>query len=132
MARYTRILILADDQSDGSAMRQALEQYRFAVETASNTTTAYQHLLDAKIDLVVVDVSGPMLEPGDFVKRIRATPQLTGILILIIAEWGTGGATLALSQGADAYEPKPLDANRLITSIERLLRKEAAAAGQTP
>ena len=132
MTRPTRILILAADQSNRSAMRQALEQYRFAVETASNTTTAYQHLLDAKIDLVVVDVSGPMLELGDFVKRIRATPQLTGILILIIAEWGTGGATLALSQGADAYEPKPLDSNRLITSIERLLRKEAAAAGQTP
>ena len=48
----------------------------------------------------------------------------------IMAEWGTGEPTLALSAGADAYEPvgARIGSSRLITAIERLLSRQAAAA----
>ena len=128
MPESQRILIVSNS---AAFPRAELEQRRFEVTTANDCDTAFERLLGASFDLVVVDFASAG-EGIEFIKRVRATPQLTGILILIIAEWGTGGATLALSQGADAYEPKPIDANGLITSIERLLRKEAAAAGQTP
>ena len=35
---------------------------------------------------------------------------------------------LALSQGADAYEPKPVDAARLVDAVERLLGTKALTA----
>jgi len=41
---------------------------------------------------------------------------------LTVAQWGTGQATIALAQGADAFEPKPVEADRLVDAIERLLR----------
>ncbi|MFS8085451.1 MAG: hypothetical protein ACMG6H_07450, partial [Acidobacteriota bacterium] len=35
-------------------------------------------------------------------------------------------ATLALTKGADAYEPKPISAERLIAAVDRLLRQKIA------
>ncbi len=129
MSESQRILIVSDNADFPSA---AFEQRGFAVASANNCDTAFAKLLEAPFDLLIVDFAPA---PGgiEFIKRVRATPQLTGILILVMAEWGTGEPTLALSAGADAYEPNEttsMDASRLITSIERLLSRQAAAANQ--
>ena len=130
MTQLRQILIVSDG-AFSAVMRDAFEQRGFQVTITRDFKSAYPRLLKSAFDLVVVELAE---DTGgvEFIKRIRATPRLTDILILVLAEWGTGEATLALSQGANAYEPKPIDANRLITSIERLMSKEAAAASQTP
>ena len=129
MTKSQRILIVSDS-AHLSFARAALEQRGFAVTIAKDRDTAFETLLANPFEVVVAD-SGRAEDSTEFIKRIRATPQLTGILILIIAEWGTGTPALALSCGADAYEPnhgRPIDPNRLITSIERLLKPQVAAA----
>ena len=129
MTQPQRILILSDQEAD-RFLRGALEQRGFEVTVAEDTEDRYERLIEAAFDLVVIDLA-QATDGIEFIKRVRATPQLTGILILVVAEWGEGEAALALSQGADGYEPGPSDAKRLITSIERLLHEQAAAAGQT-
>jgi len=129
MTKSQRILIVSDS-AQFSFARAALEQRGFAVTIAKDGGTAFETLLGNPFDVVVTD-SGRAENSIEFIKRVRATPQLTGILILFIAEWGTGTPSLALSCGADAYEPnhgRPIDPNRLITSIERLLNPQVAAA----
>jgi DNA-binding response OmpR family regulator len=129
MSESQRILIVSDH---ADFPRAALEERGLAVASANDCDTAFAKLVEAPFDLLIVDFAPA---PGgiDFIKRVRATPQLTGILILIVAEWGTGEPTLALSAGADAYEPNETTSmipSRLITSIERLLSRQAAAANQ--
>jgi DNA-binding response OmpR family regulator len=127
MAKSQRILIVTDSTQFPCA---ELEERGFAVTIAKDCDAAFEDLFAARFDLVVIDFSSAR-DGIEFTKRVRETPQLAGILILIMAEWGTGEPTLALSAGADAYEPvaaKKADANRLITSIERLLTRQAAAA----
>ena len=129
MTKFQRILIVSDKAHLNFA-RAALQQRGFAVTIAKACDTAFENLLRAPFDLVVADF-GPARDGIEFIRRVRATPQLTGILILIMAEWGTGEQTLALAAGADAYEPneaKPIDPSRLITSIERLLGRQVLAA----
>jgi DNA-binding response OmpR family regulator len=129
MSESPRIVIVSDK---ADFPRAALEQRGFAVTIANDCDTAFAELLGAPFDLLIVDFA-PASGGIEFIKRVRATPQLTGILILIVAEWGTGEPTLALSAGADAYEPNEttsMNPSRLITSIERLLSRQAAAANQ--
>jgi len=129
MSESQRILVVSDN---ADFPRVAIEQRGFAVSMATDCDTALERLLDASFDLVAVDSFGAQ-DGVEFIRRVRATPQLTGILILIMSEWGTGEPALALSAGADAYEPSEptsIDPNRLITSIERLLSRQAAAANQ--
>jgi DNA-binding response OmpR family regulator len=129
MEQSQRILIVSDSAHFNFA-RAALEQRGFAVKIAKDPDAALETLLGNPFDVVVAD-SGRSEDSIEFIKRVRATPQLAGILILVVAEWGTGEPTLALSAGADAYEPshgRPIDPNRLITSIERLLVRQVSAA----
>jgi DNA-binding response OmpR family regulator len=119
-----QILIASDHAPEGLA-RAALEQRGFVVTVAQDLENAYAQLLDSSFDLVIMDVE--RAEKGvEFVKRLRTTPKLSKTFVLTIAEWGTGQPTLALSQGADAFEPKPIDATRLVGAAERLLRQRVA------
>ena len=124
MTRSQQILIVSDD-APSKFMRGALEQRGFAVEFAQDFDTAYRQLHDSSFDLVIVDVA--QATAGiEFVKRLRGTPKLRKTFVLTLADWGTGQATLALTRGADAYEPKPVSPERLLAAVKRLLRQRVA------
>jgi len=134
MNQPTRILLVADRPAQTDATQQVLTREDFEIVAARDFTEAYEQLLDSIFELIVIENTEPARAAIEFIRRVRAAPQLAGILILVVAEWGTGAPTLALSAGADAYEPnaptegKPISPSRLITSIERLLSREVAAA----
>jgi len=126
VTRPQRILIVIYD-AQSEVMRGALAARGFAVTAAPDYDSAYHQLLEARFDLVVIDLV-EVAEGVEFIKRLRATTNLTQPLLLAIAEWGTGAGAFALTRGANAYEPKPLDAARLLDSVERLLGKKALSA----
>jgi DNA-binding response OmpR family regulator len=119
-----QILIFSDGPLD-KLTRVALEQRGFGVTVARDAEKAYGQLLGSPCDLVIVDVERAQ-KGVEFIKRLRATPKLNRTSVLTIATWGTGQATLALTEGADAFEAKPLTPDRLIVAIERLLCLRAA------
>jgi DNA-binding response OmpR family regulator len=130
MSESQRILIVSEDSA---FPRAELEQRGFQITIARDCAAAFETLLGAPFNLVVTDFAQAR-DGVEFIKLVRNTPQLAGILILIMAQWGTGEPTLALTAGADAFEPgegKSIDPSRLITSIERLLSRQVAAAKLT-
>ena len=115
-----RILIVSDD-GPSAALRQSLVAREFEVNTTQDADDGYQKLTESPFDLAIIsldDVSAGL----DLIKRIRSNSNLGGLLILTTAEWGTGQPTLALTQGADAFEPKPIDGERLTIAVEKLVR----------
>ena len=119
-----RILIVSDD-APSKFTRAALEQRGFTIAAAEGIEAAYGELLNSSFDLVIIDVA--QAEDGiELLRRLRATPKLSKTFVLTIADWGTGQPTLALTEGADAYEPKPVSTERLIAAVERLLRQRVA------
>jgi DNA-binding response OmpR family regulator len=115
------------DGAQSDAMRGALAARGFSVTAASDYESAYGQLLAARFVLVVIELV-EVAEGVEFIKRVRATTNLTQPVLLVIAEWGTGAGGLALTQGADSYEPKPIDAARLVDAVERLLGTKALSA----
>jgi DNA-binding NtrC family response regulator len=128
MTRSQRILIVTGD-AQSEVMRGALAVRGFGVTAAPDYESAYRQLLAARFELVVIDLIDAV-SGVEFIKRVQATMNSTQPLplLMVIAEWGTGRATLALSQSADAFEPKPVDAARLVDSVERLLGTKALLA----
>jgi DNA-binding response OmpR family regulator len=130
MAHFPRILIVAPDDDQRAAITKALAR-DFELTDAADFSRASAVLLESPFRLIVIKSAGSIEEEVAFIKSVRAAEQLAGILILVLAEWGTGEPTLALSAGADDFEPDgpgPTDAVRLHTSIERLLGRQVAAA----
>jgi DNA-binding response OmpR family regulator len=117
---HERILIVCDEQRSGW-LRGSLAPAGFLVTIADDANRGYEHLSESGFDLVIVNL-GDSAERLDFIKRMRANPNLRQASILAIGEWGTGQPTMALIEGADGFEPGPVDAERLIVAVRRLLQ----------
>ena|SRR5437762_984391 len=114
-----QIMIVSGGTAD-EWLVDALREHGFEV-SAATTPIAFERLLLSPPDLLVIDVSDPR-EGLKLLNSVRSALELKATLVLVIAEWGTGQPTLALSNGADAFEPKPIDAPRLIAAVKKLLR----------
>lgn len=122
-----RILIVADEDSD-LWMREALAPHGFLVVTTDDANRGYEQLRESQFDLVIVNLA-EATEGLNLVKRIRTNPELQRIAVLSIAEWGTGQATMALTKGADGFEPRPLNSERLLAAVRKLLQPNLTSHG---
>lgn len=123
-----RILIFSD-YAPSVAFRGALEGRGFSVTNVSDRRTADASLLASTFDVVVVDFAEAK-EGAEFIGRLRSSAKFSQTFVLTLAAWGTGQGTLALARGADAFEPKPIDATRLVSAVERLLQQAKTATGK--
>ena len=121
------ILFVGGAKLDGS-VRQRLEQNGFAVSSVKSSAPAIKLLTGSLVDLVILHLDER--EGGtDLIRKVREVLGSKATAVLAVAEWGTGLPTVALAAGADAYEPAPIDAERLIDAVERVLHKRAAVVG---
>ncbi len=121
-----RIIFVVDSSPDG-ALISTLEKHGFEVSTQTASAILAKALITDPPDLVMIDVSDA-LEGIELLKRIRASYDPKKTMILVSAEWGTGQGTLALANGADAFEPKPTDGASMTATVERLLRPRLVMA----
>ena len=123
-----KILIISDD-AGREFLRPALIGHGLSVTVAEDADAGYGLLADGQFDLVVANLSDAATGVA-LIQRIRANAKLSQLLILTVAEWGTGQATVALAEGSDGFEPKPIDANRLAEAVEKLLRPSMAMSAK--
>ena len=116
-----KILVIEDDDVARELMRMALEARGHEVSVADNGVAGYDAALFTKPDLIVTDIRMPGADGVHVVRRVRDTPALEQTPILVTTAFGTGTATFALQLGADAYEPKPLNPQSFLATVERLL-----------
>ena len=121
-----RILVVADGPISDS-IRQALQQRGFDISATDSCANARQQLSESQLDLVLIDLE--VAQAAEFVRQVRNISSVRGTSVLAIGKWGTGLPTVALAAGADAYEPAPIDPERLVDAVQRVLHKRAAAVG---
>lgn len=126
MARSRQILFVGRDVPD-EATNHALTERGCSIVLAHDCDKAYSRVLGTRFDLLIVNLA-VSAKGIDLIKRVRESGTIQATPVLVLGEWGTGEPSLALSQGADAFEPVPIHAGRLATSIERLLTERAVAA----
>jgi CheY-like chemotaxis protein len=121
MSAGKKIVVVEDDEVTRELMRMALERRGYQVSTAEDGLRGYEEILNSRPDLIITDISMPAADGVHLLRRVRDTPQLAGTPILITTGFGTGNATFALAQGADAYEPKPVNPESFLATVARLL-----------
>ena len=123
-----KILVIEDDDVSRELMRMALEARGHEVSVADNGVAGYDAALFTKPDLIVTDIRMPGADGVHVVRRVRDTASLEQTPILVTTAFGTGTATFALQLGADAYEPKPLNPQSFLATVERLLTQNSKKA----
>ena len=117
----SKILLIEDDDVSRELMRMALEARGHDVTVADNGVSGYDTALFFNPDLIVTDIRMPGADGVHVVRRVRDTPSLQSVPILVTTAFGTGTATFSLQAGADAFEPKPLNPQNFLATVERLL-----------
>jgi DNA-binding response OmpR family regulator len=140
MTSSRRVLLLSSELPDVN-IGQALERRGFELRWSDDFRIVWQALIETDFSLVVMDLgtveqlsngSESVNDAIGLINRLRQSEALKATPVLVLGEWGTGGPSLALANGADAYERTPIQAERLVASIARLLaepRLAGAAAG---
>ncbi|PYS42839.1 MAG: hypothetical protein DMF71_08400 [Acidobacteria bacterium] len=116
-----KILVIEDDEVARELMRMALEKSGYQVTTAEDGVQGYDTAIFLRPDLIVTDIRMPAADGIHVVRRVRDTPLLEETPILVITAFGDGHATFSLQQGANAFEPKPLDPQSFLATVESLL-----------
>lgn len=111
------------------SLRRSMNARGFAVTRERSPLEAFDQLTQSSFNVVVIDLMS-IADSSEFIKRIRKVATFKAIPIIVVGEWGSGRCSLALSSGADAFEPAPVGASRLIDAIARLPKRQAAAAGK--
>lgn len=120
MSKPGNILVLTADEDQQRSFRCWLEESGFAVTVAADSKEALRQATGGAFSLIVVDLASTA-DGVDLIKEVRDRQELINVMMLAIAPWGSGLGTLALYQDVDAFEPAPIDAARLKSSVERLL-----------
>jgi CheY-like chemotaxis protein len=115
------VLVVEDDDVTRELMRMVLERRGYSTTTAENGILGYDQAVSLHPDLIITDISMPGADGVHLVRRIRDTPAIADVPILVTTGYGSGSATFALAQGATAYEPKPLDPESFLSTVKRLL-----------
>jgi DNA-binding response OmpR family regulator len=115
------ILVIEDDDVTRELMRMTLEKQGYKVAVAENGVEGYDTAVFIRPDLIITDICMPGADGIHVVRRVRDTEALERTPILVTTAFGDGNATFSLQQGATAYEPKPLDPQSFLATVDRLI-----------
>ena len=121
MSITKKILVVEDDDVARELMCMTLERHGYVVKGAEDGVIAYDLAVDFHPDLIITDIEMPLADGIHLMRRVHDTPGIERTPIIVTTGFGTGNATFSLGQGADAYEPKPIDPAQLLETVRRLL-----------
>lgn len=116
------ILIVEDSPIQAELLRRFLVSNGYKCEVAKDGEAGLLALQAHHPDLVISDVQMPVLDGYQMCERIKASPQLQSIpVILLTALSDPVDVIRGLNAGAEAYLTKPYDNDRLMIQVHRLL-----------
>ena len=119
-----KILIIDDEQSIRSALREILEYEKYTVDEAKDGQEGLDKLIANKYDIALCDIKMPKMDGIELLERV----QLAGIdtqFIMISAHGTIETAVDATKMGAFDFVPKPPDLNRILLTVKNALDKSS-------
>lgn len=124
-----KLLLVEDNPENRDMLSRRLIRRGFDLCFAENGAEAVARALEHKPDLVLMDLSLPVMDGWEATRKIKADPQTSDIpVIALTAHAMAGDRERALAAGCDDYDTKPVDLPRLLNKIDTLLDRPAAIA----
>ena len=122
------ILVVEDNDENWDMIARRLERRGYRVVRAADGQEAVEMAARERPDLILMDVSLPVMDGLEATRRIRARAQAQTIpIIALTAHAMSGDRDRALQAGCDDYHAKPVELPRLLAQMEALLAKAATA-----
>ena len=117
-----KVLLVDDEPDNVEVMTETLEYNGIDVRTAANGQLGLHLLRSFLPDLMLLDLSMPVMDGWQALKLIKADPALARIPVIAISAHAIhGDKENALSAGFDGYLTKPVNVRTLMADLRSAL-----------
>jgi DNA-binding NtrC family response regulator len=116
-----RILVIDDERSIRSTLREILEYEKYEVDDASTGPEGLDLIAQNEYDAILLDIKMPQMDGIEVLEQI--TPKMEVPVIMISGHGTIDTAVEAIKKGAFDYIAKPLDLNRLLITLRNAMDK---------
>jgi two-component system cell cycle response regulator DivK len=121
----TKILLVEDNEMNRDMLSRRLIRKGFDVIMAVDGEEAVALAQSELPDLILMDMSLPVVDGWEATRRVKATDATSKIpIIALTAHAMSGDREKTLNAGCDDYDTKPIEMPRLLEKIEILLRRD--------
>jgi PAS domain S-box-containing protein len=122
-----KVLLVEDNELNCDMLLRRLERSGYQVVIANDGAEGVAKARSELPDLILMDISLPVMDGWEATQQLKANPQTAGIpIIALTAHAMAGDREKALAAGCNDYDTKPIELPRLIGKIERCLKGSIA------
>lgn len=122
MSGMKTVLLVEDNEMNRDMLSRRLEKRGYAVTTATDGEQACELAFSVHPDIILMDLSLPVMDGWEATRRIKSNPMLSYIpVIALTAHAVTGDRERSLAAGCDDYETKPINFPSLLEKIAKHL-----------
>jgi CheY-like chemotaxis protein len=119
-----KILLVEDNEMNRDMLSRRLIRRGYKVATAVNGQQGVDMAVLESPDLILLDMSLPVLNGWDAALKLKADPATQAIpIIALTAHAMAGDREKALEAGCDEYDTKPVEIKRLLDKIKHFLKE---------
>ena len=124
----TKVLYVEDNEDNIYMLKNRLGRKGFTVLIATDGAQGVAMAAAEKPELIIMDLSLPVLDDWEATRRIKAAAETRHIpIIALSAHAMTGDREKALAAGCDDFDTKPVELDRLMKKIEGVRAKGRAS-----
>lgn len=118
----TRVLLVEDNELNRDMLSRRLLRRGFEVLLAMDGAEGVAMTRQEQPDIVLLDMSLPVIDGLEATRQLKADPATRGIPILALTAHAlTEDRDRALAAGCDDFDTKPVDLARLLEKMDALL-----------
>ena len=120
----SKILLVEDNEMNRDMLSRRLQRKGHQVITALDGVQGVELAQSQNPDLILMDMSLPVLDGWQATQQLKAAPETSRIpIIALTAHAMAGDREKCLQVGCDDYDTKPVEFSRLLGKIQALLEK---------
>jgi CheY-like chemotaxis protein len=123
-----KVLLVEDNEMNRDMLSRRLTKRGYTVAMAVDGQQGIDMALSEKPDIILLDMSLPIVDGWEAAQQIKANPASAGVpLIALTAHAMASDRERAISAGCDDFDTKPVELPRLLGKIETLLKAKGIA-----
>jgi CheY-like chemotaxis protein len=117
-----KILLVEDNEDNRDMLSRRLERKDYVVLLAVDGQDGVDKAKAEMPDLILMDMSLPVMDGWEATKALKTTTETANIpVIALTAHAMSSDREKAIDAGCDDYDTKPVDFQRLLDKIEKLV-----------
>jgi two-component system cell cycle response regulator DivK len=122
----SKILLVEDNDMNRDMLSRRLQRRDYEVVMALDGQEGITMAKSEHPDLILMDISLPVIDGWEAARSIKASPETQNIpIIALTAHAMPGDREKCLDAGCDDYDTKPVNFQRLLEKMQALLGEQA-------